>query len=114
MTGLFERLDASRFRSRFRLSQHDRAYIAGRGCAAVSVHAFDCIRNRLAPAVVLNDGRQTPFRWHPVFVAQHASAICCRRCLRTWHHIALGRQLDEDELCYIHDVIIAWIRRQLS
>lgn len=113
MSELFERLAASRFRSRFRLSQQDRAYIAGRGLAAVNVHAFDFIRSRLAPAVVLNDGRQTPFRGHPVFVAQHASATCCRRCLSTWHHIPRGRQLEEDEIRYIHGVILEWIRRQL-
>ena len=114
MTELFERLGASRFRSRFRLSQHDRAFIAGKGLTAVSAHAFDFIRRRLAPAVIVNDGRQTPFRGHPVFVAQHASATCCRRCLSTWHHIARGRQLDEDQICYIHAVILAWIQRQLS
>lgn len=110
---LFEKLRTSSFRSRFRLSQNDRAYIADRGLDVISDHAFDFIRTRLAPASVPNEGRQTPFRGHPVFVAQHASATCCRRCLKKWHHIERGRPLNEDEICYIHDVIIAWIRQQL-
>jgi hypothetical protein len=110
----FEKLGLSRFRSSFRLSPRDRAYIADRGLATISVHAFDFIRSRLAPAVVPNDGRQTPFRGHPVFVAQHASATCCRRCLSTWHNIEPDRELDEDEIRFIHDVILGWIRQQLT
>jgi len=114
MNAIFKKLRASRFRSRFRLSPRERAYIADRGLEAVSAHAFDFIRTRLAPAVIPNDGRQTPFRGHPVFVAQHASATCCRRCLSTWHRIEQGRQLNDEEIGYIHDVIIEWIRRQLA
>jgi hypothetical protein len=114
MDELFERLEASRFRDRFRLSHRDRAYIADRGLAVISAHAFDFIHSRLAPACISNDGRQTPFRGHPVFVAQHASATCCRRCLRSWHHIEPNRKLHKDEIHYIHDVILAWIQRQLA
>jgi hypothetical protein len=114
ITELLAKLSASRFRTCFRLSDRDRAYIADRGLAVISAHALDFIRSRLAPAVISNDGRQTPFRGHPVFIAQHASATCCRKCLNTWHRIARNRQLDEDEILYIHDVIIAWIQRQLA
>lgn len=35
-------------------------------------------------------GRQTPYRGHPVFVAQHAAATCCRTCLERWHAIPAG------------------------
>ncbi len=112
--GLFLKLGASRFRSRFRLSGRDRDWIAGRGLGVVSAHAADFIRVRLAPAAVPNDGRQTPFRGHPVFVAQHATATCCRRCLHAWHRIETGRQLEEEEIVYVHDVIMAWIRLQLG
>lgn len=111
---LFERLRTSRFRSRFRFSPRDRAYVADRGLEAVSAHALEFIRARLAPSDIPNDGRQTPFRGHPVFTAQHASATCCRGCLRAWHGIEPGRRLNEEEIGYIRDVIMAWIRRQLG
>jgi exodeoxyribonuclease V alpha subunit len=114
MTQLFAKLGTSRFRARFRLSDRDRAYIAEKGLAVISVHALDFIRSRLAPAGIPNDGRQTPFRGHPVFIAQHASATCCRKCLHAWHRIARDRQLDEDEIRYVHDVIMAWMQRQLA
>ena len=60
-------------------------------------HAAEIIAERLAPAEPRNEGRQTPYRNHPVFVAQHATATCCRSCLETWHGIAKGHRLDRGE-----------------
>ncbi|MEU6081408.1 DUF4186 family protein [Streptomyces sp. NPDC047108] len=45
----------------------------------------------MAPAEPYKDGRQTPYRGHPVFVAQHATATCCRGCPQRCHHIPQGR-----------------------
>lgn len=44
-------------------------------------HAKDFIANREAPAYIANDGKQTPMRGHPVFIAQRATATCCRECM---------------------------------
>lgn len=103
------RLARSRFRSRFRLNERDAAYAADRGMATLREHARDFVARRLAPATPRNDGRQTPMRGHPVFVAQHATATCCRRCLRAWHGIPAGRALDATEVAYVVDVIAAWL-----
>ena len=43
------------------------------------------IIKRIAPKEPLNDGKQTPMKGHPVFIAQHATATCCRECTRKWH-----------------------------
>ncbi len=56
-------------------------------------HARDFVRTRLAPAQIPNDGKQTPMRGHPVFLAQHATGCCCRGCLYKWHRIPQGVQL---------------------
>jgi len=77
----------------------------------VLAHAADFIAQRLAPADPRNDGKQTPFRGHPVFVAQHATATCCRGCLAKWHHIEKGRPLTGDEQAYAVAVIEHWLRR---
>jgi len=106
---LVGRLARSRFRSRFRLDERDAAYAADRGSATLRVHAEDFVRHRLAPAAPRNDGRQTPWRGHPVFVAQHATGTCCRKCLARWHAIAAGRPLDDAEVHYVVDVIAAWL-----
>lgn len=112
-TRLFERLAKSAFRSRFRLTQKDKAYIAAKGLATIRRHAADFVTKRLAPAVIPNDGKQTPMRGHPVFLAQHATGCCCRGCLSKWHHIPAGRQLTEQEQQYIVALLMTWIERQL-
>lgn len=114
LAALFERLSHSAFRSRFRLSAADREYIAAKGLDVIRRHAADFIATRLAPAVIPNDGRQTPMRGHPAFKAQHATACCCRGCMEKWHHIPRGRRLTAAEQAYAVDVIMAWIERQLN
>ncbi len=78
---LFARLARSTFRSRFRLGMKERQYCLDKGPEVIDQHAADFIRQRLASAAPANDGKQTPMRGHPVFIAQHATATCCRGCL---------------------------------
>lgn len=107
------RLSRSAFRSRFHLSRADVDYARSRGRDTVVAHAHDLLGGRIAPAHPHNDGRQTPMRGHPVFVAQHATATCCRGCVAKWHHIPQGRELTPAELDHLVDVVIAWIEREL-
>lgn len=111
---LFERLSHSVFRSRFRLKSNDIEYIRTKGLLVIRRHAADFIRRRLAPAVIFNDGRQTPMRGHPVFIAQHATGCCCRGCFAKWHGIPAGRQLTAGEQQYAVNVIMEWIRMQIQ
>lgn len=82
---LFAALRQSAFRGQFRLRGRERAYLQARGLPVILAHAADFIERRLASARPTNDGRQTPFRNHPVCVAQHATATFCRKCLSRWH-----------------------------
>lgn len=113
LTDLFVRLSKSSFRSRFRLSAKDKEYVASKGLATIRQHAEDFVARRLAPAVIPNDGKQTPMRGHPVFIAQHATGCCCRGCFSKWHHIPAGRQLTMSEQQYAVAVIMSWIERQI-
>ena len=72
-------------------------------------HARDFVRRRLAPALPHNDGRQTPLRGHPVFVAQHATATCCRSCLAKWHGIQAGSALSDKEVEHAVAAIARWL-----
>jgi hypothetical protein len=94
---LFANLRQSPFRARQTLNDKDRRYLMTRGLDAILVHAAEFIETRLAPREPRNDGKQTPWRGHPVFVAQHATATCCRGCLAKWHRIERGRALTEEE-----------------
>ncbi len=111
---LWKRLSQSKFRSSFSLKANDRSYVSEKGIETVREHACDFIRKRLVPAEIANDGKQTPMRGHPVFVAQHATATCCRECLEKWHHIPKGRELTETEREYVVDVIMEWISREMK
>lgn len=110
---VFPKLAGSTFRSRFRLGPKERAYFEARGIAAVLDHAADFVAKRLAPAAPVNDGKQTPMRGHPAFVAQHATATCCRSCLAKWHGIPAGRALSEREQGQIIRAIGRWLESGL-
>lgn len=107
-----QRIGAHHFRARFHLRGRERAVVDLRGLDTVRKHAEEIIAQRLAPAEPRKDGRQTPYRGHPVFVAQHATATCCRTCLSRWHGIPAGRELDEAERAYVVEAICRWITRE--
>jgi hypothetical protein len=109
---LFAALCASQFRSGFKLRGTELAYLRSKGLSVVLEHASDFIDKRLAPARPANDGKQTPMRNHPAFVAQHATATCCRGCLQKWRHIPKGRALDAEQKRYVLSVIERWLAEQ--
>jgi hypothetical protein len=109
---VLSRLSQSPFRSRIHLREKELDYLRGKGMSEVLKHAAEFIKKRLAPAAPANDGKQTPWHNHPVFVAQHATATCCRVCLQKWHQIPTGRALTEEEQQYIIEVIGRWLSLQ--
>lgn len=111
-TNLKALLARSAFRSRFVLRKADLDYVQSRGFESLRAHAARFVAERLAPARPRNDGHQTPMRGHPVFVAQHATGACCRRCLRKWHGIAEGADLAPRDQAYVVDVLMRWIAEQ--
>ncbi len=110
---ILDRLARSRFRSRFRLSAAERSYADGKGRSTILSHTKDFVALRLAPAHPKHDGKQTPMRGHPAFVAQHATATCCRSCLQKWHGVDRGRQMSEAEQEEVVSLIMTWIDRQM-
>jgi hypothetical protein len=110
---LFEALATSAFRRKFHLQAKDLAYFQVKGLPTVIDHAHAFVAKRLAAAEPKNDGKQTPMRGHPVFVAQHATACCCRGCLAKWHRIPQGRALTADEQAYIVSVLERWLHNQI-
>ena len=88
------------------------SYIDERGFKKIKEHAYDFITKRLAPKDIPNDGKQTPMKGHPVFIAQHACACCCRSCLEKWHKIPKDRDLTEKEINYIVNLLMLWIKKE--
>lgn len=111
---LFEHLEALRFRSSFHLKQKNIDYINVKELDVIRQHAQDFIAKREAPAFIPNDGKQTPTQRHPVFIAQHATATCCRECIGKWHKMQPGRELSQVQQDYLVDVIMTWIQKELE
>ena len=111
---LFERLSQSKFRSGFHLKEKDKKYVLDKGGDKIREHARDFVSQRLAPAVIPNDGKQTPMKGHPIFIAQHATACCCKGCLEKWHHFPRGKELTEEQQDYVVDVLMEWVGRQME
>ncbi len=106
---VINKLQKSKFRSSFKLKQKDIDYINEKGMSMIKRHAVDFINQKLAPENPENDGKQTPMKNHPVFIAMHACACCCRTCLYKWHKIPMNKELTKDEKNYIYGLLIYWI-----
>lgn len=111
---ILEKLSRSKFRSSFKLKDNEFIYIKKLGRKEIANHAYEFINKRLKPKNIKNDGKQTPMKGHPVFIAQHATATCCRDCLYKWHHIEKNKELSELEIKYIVNVIMKWIENQIE
>lgn len=105
-------LSKSKFRSSFYLKKYMINYINDKGMNKVKEHAYIFVNQKLMPAYPKNDGRQTPTKNHPVFIAMHACGCCCRSCLEKWHHIPKGRCLTNDEIDYIVNLLMVWIKNE--
>ena len=109
---LLDSLAKSKFRGSFHLNSKMKDYVKEKGIDKIKSDAYDLIEKRLAPANPLNDGKQTPMRGHPVFVAQHATATCCRGGLEKWYHVKKGVQLTTLQQEKIVNLIMAWIIKE--
>ena len=107
-------LKRSNFRSKFKLTEKDRQYIQNKGIDTIRQHAIDFIKTRIAPQYPKNDGKQTPMKGHPVFVAQHATAACCRECIQKWHGIKKGKVLNDQEIDFLVCLVMGWIKGQIE
>ncbi len=108
------KLAKSKFRSSFKLKEKDIEYIKEKGLDTIKIHAYQFINKRLKPKNIINDGNQTPMKGHPVFIAEHATATCCRTCLYKWHNIIKDRELKDYEVDYIVSIIMKWIEKQIN
>jgi hypothetical protein len=111
---ILDRLSHSKFRNSFRLKSKELEYLNQRGMGQIMEHASGFIDSRIAPADPDNDGKQTPYRNHPVFIAQHATATCCRGCIEKWHNFKKGLELDTGQKEHILKVIKKWLELQVA
>ena len=110
---ILDNLAKSKFRSSFHLNKKMKEYVKEKGIDVVRMHAYEIINKRLRPSNISNDGKQTPMRQvHPVFISQHACACCCRGCLEKWYKIPKVKELSNEEIDFIVELLIRWIIRE--
>ncbi len=107
-------LEQSKFRSSFHLKKELKEYVTKKGMSQIERHCHDFIIQKLAPYPTIKDGKQTPMKGHPVFIAQHATATCCRGCLKKWYKIPKDRPLQDREIKFIEAIIIEWINKEMA
>ena len=112
---LLKSLSKTKFRGSFHLNNMMKEYVRRNGLEKIEIDAKEIITKRLGSENPINDGRQTPMKQvHPVFIAQHATGCCCRKCLERIHNIRKGKKLEDIEISYIVKVIVLWIKRELK
>lgn len=107
-------LDNSKFRSSFHLGNYMKEYIKSKGIDTIEKHCDDFINKNLKIYNKEKDGHQTPTKNHPVFIAQHATATCCRGCIEKWYHIPKEKELNDKEIKSIKAIIMSWINREIK
>ena len=107
-------LSKSKFRNSFLLRKYMIEYKEKKGIPKIKDDAYFFIRNRLSDTSKVTDGKQTPMKGHPVFIAQHATATCCRNCLYKWYGIPKDRLLTEHEIDFCVALIISWIEKEYN
>ena len=110
----YARLQRSKFRSSFHLREKDKQYVREKGMDVIEKHARDFVRERLATPDPANDGKQTPMKGHPVFIAQHACAFCCRGCMHKWYHVQEHVPLTQVQQDKVVGMLMYWIEREMD
>lgn len=111
---ILSKLSSSKFRRSFHLKPKDFEYINNKGIETIELHAYNFVDKHLKAPLTFNDGKQTPMKGHPVFIAQHATATCCRICLSKWHLIEKTHVLTKNECDYIVNVIMEWLKSEIK
>ena len=110
---IYKKLMKSEFRAKFQLNNQNKEYIKDKGIIKIQNHAFEFLNARIKPEFIKNDGKQTPMNGHPVFIAQHATATCCRGCIEKWHKFPKNKELSDGEVEYLVGLIMFWINIQM-
>jgi hypothetical protein len=95
------------------LTDHERNYAKRKGRAGMRVAAEKRIRDVVAPAQPFMDGARVKWTGHILNHAQHATACCCRTCIAEWHGIPAGRELTQDEIRYLTDLLCLYVDERM-
>ena len=90
------------------------AHARKKGLLATLENVPKRLMQSVGKAQPFRDGTQTPFQGRAIYYAQHATATCCRKCVEEWHAIPKGRALTEEELLYLSQLVVLYLKERLA
>ena len=86
-----------------------------KGLLGVREAAIKRIRTSVGPprSEIYRDGTQTPKIGNVIHYAQHATATCCRKCIEAWHGIEREVPLSEDQIGYMTELVMHYVKKRL-
>ena len=107
-------LSKSPLHSDISLSRKDRVYYLAHSIEEIKKETEEVIRESLYHIIPKDKDMHTKKWGKPVYVAQRATGCCCRKCLYEWHNIPTNRRLSENEMIYIRDLLMEWMKRDMK
>ena len=97
------------------IDEHAMALARKKGFQQLRIDAEKRIIKYVSPASneIFRDGIQTPFKGNLIYYAQHGTATCCRKCAEEWHGIDRNRPLTQDEIKYMVDLVMLYIKKRV-
>ena len=96
------------------LTQKERKYYLERNCEEMRKETEEIVRKSLEKKISPKKDKHTRQWGHPVYVAQRATGCCCRKCLYEWHNIPVNRRMTENEVRYVTDLLMEWMKRDMK
>jgi len=110
---ILDKLKRSKFRGAIHLNEFEMEKVIFDGLEKVGREGYEILDKRVR-VLRKNDGKQTPWKGHPVFIAQHATATCCRKCIEKWHKIPKEKVLEDVEMKYLLNLILVWLEGEVK
>ena len=97
----------------FKLDDEDFRIIKETGIPGIKKQAEQIVEHKLREQLE-NDGKQTPKAGNPVYKAMHACKCSSRREMSKAHRIPAGRDLTDNEIKSIVNLVTRWIVREYN
>jgi Domain of unknown function (DUF4186) len=96
------------------IDERSKRQIKREGLSSIRSRARQHLKSRIGGEPNAWDGRQTPLEGSILYMAQHATATCCRKCAYYWFAIPKDRPLTEAQLDFCEKMVLAYLDRRES
>lgn len=84
-----------------------------KGAIKIEEEAIKRLTKEIGIAKPFREKGITPYYGNIIYYGQHATATCCRLCMKYWHNIPQGRAMTEEEIEYCTKLIMLYIKERV-